>query len=212
MLVRILFAFLVIVTFLVERSVATASGAPGWAVMISAQVSNHNLQGSGIHLGDKNSTMQILTAWHLVKDSATVIVTFPDGDTYKAYASNIKQIDKRDVALISISRPFRHQPAATLSRIPADGTPFTGFGQMRDDTLGRVDGKLIYPQADGTVFASCEKCTYGDSGGGIFTNDGHVFGLMVAITHFVDPDQPQILIFEPIPASLLPAVDVLAGR
>jgi hypothetical protein len=35
---------------------------------------------------------------------------------------------------------------------------------------------------------------------------------MVAITHFVDPTQPKILIFEPIPAAFLPDVGVVAKR
>jgi hypothetical protein len=209
MFFRIFFAFIAI---LVDRSnVATASGAPDWAVMISAEMPGRAIQGSGINLGVKDSKIRILTAWHLVKDSWTVIVTFPDGDTYKAHASNIRQIDKRDVALIAIPPPFRNQPAAPLSRVPAYGTAFTGFGQTQNDKLDKVDGSLIYPQDDGTVFAACDKCTYGDSGGGIFTNDGHVFGLMVRITHFVDPTQPKILIFEPIPAAFLPDVGVVAS-
>jgi hypothetical protein len=213
MFFRIFFAFIAILAILIDRlNVATASGAPDWAVMISAEMPGHSIQGSGINLGVKDSEIRILTAWHLVKDSATVTVTFPDGDRYKAYASNIRQIDKRDVALISILPPFRNQPVAPLSRVPAYGTAFTGFGQTQNDMLDKVDGSLIYPQDDGTVFAACDKCTYGDSGGGIFTNDGHVFGLMVAITHFVDPTQPKILIFEPIPAAFLPDVGVVAKR
>jgi hypothetical protein len=203
--------FLALVAILVDRSnVATASGAPNWAVMISAEMPGHSIQGSGINLGVKDSTIRILTAWHLVKDGATVTVTFPDGDTYKAYASNIRQIDKRDVALISIPPPFRDQPIARLSRVPAYGTAFTGFGHTQNNMLDKVDGSLIYSRDDGTVFAACDKCTYGDSGGGIFTDDGHVFGLMVALTRFVDPTQPKILIFEPIPAAFLPDVGVVA--
>jgi hypothetical protein len=213
MFFRIFFALIAILAILVDRSnVATASGAPDWAVLISAEMPRHSIQGSGISLGVKDSKIRILTAWHLVKDSSTVTVTFRDGDTYKAYASNIRQIDKRDVALISIPPPFRNQPVAPLSRVPAYGTAFTGFGQTQDDTLDKVDGSLIYAQDDGTVLAACDKCTSGDSGGGIFTNDGQVFGLMVAITHFVDPTQPKILIFEPIPDAFLPDVGVMAKR
>jgi hypothetical protein len=210
MLFRIFFAFIAI---LVDRSnVAIASGAPDWAVMISAEMPGYSMQGSGINLGVKHSEIRILTAWHLVKDSPTVTVTFPDGDRYKAYASNIRRIDKRDVALISIPSPFRKQPVAPLSRVPAYGTAFTGFGQTQNDVLDKVDGSLIYPRDDGTVFAACDKCTYGDSGGGIFTDDGHVFGLMVAITRFVDPTQPKILIVEPIPAAFLADVGVVDKR
>jgi hypothetical protein len=207
MLFRIFFAFIVI---LVDRSnVATASGAPGWAVMISAEMSGHRIKGSGINLGVKHSEIRILTAWHLVKDSTTVTVTFPDGDTYKAYASNIRQIEKRDVALISIPPPFRNHTVAALSRVPEYGTAFTGFGHTQNDMLDKVDGRLIYPRDDGTVLAACDKCTYGDSGGGIFTEDGRVFGLMVALTRFVDPTQPKILIFEPIPAAFLPDIGIV---
>jgi hypothetical protein len=212
MFFRIFFAFIAI---LVDRSnVATASGAPDWAVMISAELPGRSIQGSGINLGVKDSEIRILTAWHLVKDKdrANITVTFRDGDTYKVRASKIRQIDKRDVALISIRPPFRNQPVAPLSRVPAYGTAFTGFGQTQNDMLDKVDGTLIYPQEDGTVFAACDKCTYGDSGGGIFTNDGHVFGLMIAITHFADPTQPKILIFEPIPAAFLQDVGVVAKR
>jgi hypothetical protein len=210
MFFRIFFALFAI---LADRSnVATASGAPDWAVMISAETPRHSIQGAGISLGVKDSKIRILTAWHLVKDSSSVTVTFPDGDTYKAYALNIRQIDKRDIALIMIPPPFRNHPVAPLSRVPANGTAFTGFGQTKDDVLDKVDGTLIYPKDDGTVFAACDKCSSGDSGGGIFANDGHVFGLMVAIAHFVDPTQPKILIFEPIPSAFLADVDAMAKR
>ncbi len=137
--------------------------------------------GSGVVIGHDTATHRamVLTAWHVVDSGGAIRVTFPLREA-AARGRLIAHNSSLDVAAVLIEIDWTPRVAPLHHGEPAADCPIVlaGFGggkyrQRRGVVLGVVDHRL--PRSD---LAVSPISIPGDSGGGIFTPEGDVAGIL----------------------------------
>jgi len=158
-----------------------------YVVRIIAFDSTGQSFGTGSYIGTYGEYGVILTNWHVVSETDSLIhVHFPSG--FSSFGARVKGDDKWDLALIAISKPPQFIPALTISQTPAkqgDSLWIAGWGS---GSYRIAEGRCVRYMAleipkDGSaplnetieVSVSARK---GDSGGPILNQKGELAGVL----------------------------------
>lgn len=141
--------------------------------------------GSGTIIKIDHSFVQIVTAKHVATSNPYLSVSM-NGDVYPAKIVALSS--SKDLAIIEIDVPgfvANELHSANLEN-PKENEPIHIWGSGHDGQnykIGKVDhisGDMPdYKPSNGRYLIDCEFCHEGDSGGGIFNNQGHLIGIYI---------------------------------
>jgi S1-C subfamily serine protease len=125
----------------------------------------------------------VLTAAHLLKESANPVVSSPDGLQFEV--RSIERIPGHDLALIHVAPPpatfrvaVRGRPVAGESLAVLGHPRGKGYVMARGMVLD-IDPQIAIVPDQGFIIA-CPSCDLGDSGAGVWDDRGVLVGILVA--------------------------------
>ena len=179
----------------------------GSAVIVSSHISDRqDAIGAGVIVAIGSNSLRVVTAKH-VADAGDVTVWI-DRTPYPAEI--VRTFWHRDLAVVDALIPHRRLATlarANVGRVASAGEPLTIWGE--DDAGPRLErGTLVAPRApygdpQGAPLLgfACAGCRQGDSGGGVFNEDGRLLGVLTARIYAQD-NKTLMLVAEPIDPSV----------
>jgi S1-C subfamily serine protease len=162
-------------------------------VLIYGTVSSGNVQGSGFVYND-SGIMYVITNNHVVADTTSLSVTFPDGN---AYAAAVKGRDPySDLAVVTVTnapkdefKPLDIVKSSTLqvgNTVIAIGNPYGLVNSMTTgivSAIGRTISETEYAGnfAITNIIQTSTPINPGNSGGPLINSNGKVVGITAAI-------------------------------
>ena len=173
------------------------------AVIVSSHISDQrDAIGAGVIVAVGPNGIRVVTAKHVADWGAVTV--WIDRTPYAAEI--VRTFSHRDLAVVDAIVP--HGRLATLrpanvGRVAVTGEPLAIWGE--DDAGPRLEhGTLVAPQApygdpEGPALLgfACMGCHQGDSGGGVFSEDGRLLGVLTARI-YAQNDRTVMLVAEPI--------------
>lgn len=153
---------------------------------------------SGVVIARTQDVYTIATARHCTYDDRLTNIQFYDGDSASVLGYSISK--KADVAVV-YALPKRDHPCAPLSSQVNLGQPFFLVGDSSGDhwsysqLYSRNGSEIVYDKGDALLAFEGPSVFNGDSGSGIFDNDGNVVGILDAGS---DPGRPAVVYAAPI--------------
>lgn len=145
--------------------------------VVKVQVSLHNGaygMGSGVAIGDD----QVVTNCHVVANAQSISIN-TQGENFAATA--LKADWHHDVCILKVAG--LKAPAATIASSetlqyeqPVYTVGFANNSPRANSTSGAVKG--LYPMDDSVIVRASNAFRMGDSGGGLFDENGHLVGIV----------------------------------
>ena len=141
--------------------------------------------GGGVVVARDGDVLTIATAAHVLKDGAPMHILDTSRQAYYAVI-DVRRLPADDLALIRVrAQPQSPQPVALASAAPGEPVWVWGhtdnmFWTLATGTVTRVNALL--PQRDDTprITITCDRCSHGDSGSGVFNAKGQLVGILTA--------------------------------
>jgi S1-C subfamily serine protease len=177
----------------VENSVVTIQCTIVEYTMPFGRQVTAEVQGSGF-VYDYEGKMVIITNNHVVKDAASITVTFADGNTYDVKVLGADT--STDLAVLSTGAPAsEYYPLEIVSSstvrvgdyVVAIGSPYGLAGTMTTGIVSALDRTITIAEDVGSSYditgliQTSAPINSGNSGGPLMTYDGQVIGITTAI-------------------------------
>lgn len=187
----LLFSFLAVLAVATAPIAALADVQPNvldlTTVILTADAPNGQFAiGSGVIIGDSgNGQVTILTAAHVV-DHPHLAVHFNSGEVEAATATKFVKNkgagEKTDLAIVVVPQAKQPYPVTQLATQPLPvGSTVTIVGAPNAAFWTHSNGKIIAYAGSQPIFL-CDTCADGDSGGGMFNQDGQLVGIVFGNT------------------------------
>jgi hypothetical protein len=178
------------------------------AVIVWSHIGDHrDAIGAGVIVGFAGHRMRVLTARHVVVYGDITI--WRDG---RLFAGEIaRTFAHRDLAIVDAVVPASEQLDVSEVAVAQNVTPGEAIAVWGEDNTGPTlePGTIVTmhmpalddPDAPELVNLTCEKCRPGDSGGGVFDQDGRLIAILIARYHTVD-GRTVAVVAEPVDPAL----------
>jgi len=142
--------------------------------------------GSGVVVRREGDVLTIATAAHVVRRPQSLRILDASRQSYYDVI-DVRAISGYDLALVRVraKKTFPVQPApfarATVGEaVWVWGNPADTFWTLSAGTVQTVDTQLPNQSGAPRITIVCASCSYGDSGAGVFSNDGKLVGILSA--------------------------------
>ena len=143
--------------------------------------------GSGVVVSRDGDVLTLATAAHIVSQGSESLRILDLSRQSFYQVIDIRTIAGYDLALIRIRAQsgFPVEPAGLAAPVPGEpvwvwGNPGNSFWTLSPGTIQTVDTRILNQAADHRITMSCDTCSFGDSGAGVFTTDGKLIGILTA--------------------------------
>ncbi len=182
--------------------------APPCIVLVTAPLNADGTRAAfagGVVLAQTRDALTIVTAAHVPNLERGQVLT-QRGEMLAI--RSVRVLAGRDVALLTTDPARDRYPAPVVASVVLSNAPAYVWGYPSSATPTLSTGRTIaHPQALATkirpdeITMICATCGHGDSGGGIFTSDGKLVGI---VTHgFVTRSGvPAFVVGEPLDAAI----------
>lgn len=152
-------------------------------VLVTAPTPNGTAYAAGVIVRE-DTNLFVLTARHVAETKNLTIVTSA-GERIRV--QNVQFLPGRDLALLQTTAALRRYSTPRLAAATQSERDIYLWGFPESTTPTRSVGSIlnlspIIPdgEANGRFTIACESCNHGDSGSGVFTNDGRLVGILTA--------------------------------
>jgi hypothetical protein len=160
--------------------VSAAPTAAASVVAIYNTENGHHYIGAGVVIDVRGDKATIVTAAHVIRGGVDRIEMQDGGALSLDSAVNASH---DDVAILTVSVPVSERAtivSAPLSTDYEQGANVKIVGHPNGDRWKTMDGSIIGFARDTGFIVRCVACAKGVSGGGIFSNDGHLLAIVSA--------------------------------
>jgi len=177
---------------------ANAASNTSAIVMIVTTEGGHTYAGAGVIVAAKANTLTVWTARHVTEGKITRLA-FVDGAEIGGRSATIATpLANEDFAIVTVAVPNGFAEKQTVAAIrttdslPDIGGAVTVIGHPHGEGWTQYDAQVAFKTTDQGpipgVVLSCNRCAVGDSGGGVFDNEGNLIGILTGIGKVYNAD------------------------
>lgn len=188
---RIIATIIALVAASAPIAARAASSNAQTTVMIVTTEGGHTYEGAGVIVAAKANVLTVWTARHVMQGKIARVVFIDGSEILGRNVTMTTPIPNEDFAIATIAAPngFAQKQAVAAVRstddLPDIGGNVTVIGHPHGEGWTSYDARVAFRTTDQGaipgVVLSCTMCAVGDSGGGIFDDNGLLIGILTGI-------------------------------